>query len=328
MAQAAFAHDDRAAVSRFDAGGVLAPVLSIFSDRMRWRDELAGDAQAAGLAIGRGGALGALLEDEARALGDVIVVDCPELDVAGCAALLRLDMRAAQAGASLVVATSIDALEDVFACLDQSKPQILVAPSRSERLVAVGRALAGCGTLGVRELSDQDRITLVRLTEQVSEIAARIDRLAGTPTEPARLASPAISFAPANEDHGERLVARGGRPELPDPRVLRKVIRQRQLRARFFDAALFADPAWDMLLDLTAARAEKVRVSVTSLCIAAAVPPTTALRWIAQMTEDGLFVRVSDPQDKRRAFIDLSDKAAEAMARYFAELGHSAARLV
>ncbi len=59
-----------------------------------------------------------------------------------------------------------------------------------------------------------------------------------------------------------------------------RIIRQRQLRARFFDGELFADPAWDMLLDLTAARVEARRVSVTSLCIASGVPPTTALRWI------------------------------------------------
>ena len=50
---------------------------------------------------------------------------------------------------------------------------------------------------------------------------------------------------------------------------------QRQLRARFFDGELFADPTWDMLLDLTAARVEHTRVSVTSLCIASGVPPTT-----------------------------------------------------
>ena len=45
------------------------------------------------------------------------------------------------------------------------------------------------------------------------------------------------------------------------------------------DAELFGDPAWDMLLDLTAARAEHTRVSVTSLCIASAVPPTGAPGW-------------------------------------------------
>lgn len=97
---------------------------------------------------------------------------------------------------------------------------------------------------------------------------------------------------------------------------MRRIIRQRQLRARFFDGELFADPAWDILLDLTAARVEHTRVSVTSLCIASGVPPTTALRWIAQMRETGLVERVEDESDKRRAFISLTDKAADGMARF------------
>jgi hypothetical protein len=129
-------------------------------------------------------------------------------------------------------------------------------------------------------------------------------------------------------DEGTERLVRAARPPLPEPRLIRKIIRQRQLRARFFEGDLFADPAWDMLLDLTAARAEHVRVSVTSLCIASGVPPTTALRWIGQMTDSGLLQRVDDETDRRRAFITLTDKAAEAVARYFSELDTSASRLV
>lgn len=118
------------------------------------------------------------------------------------------------------------------------------------------------------------------------------------------------------------------RPPLPDPRLVRLIIRQRQLRSEFIGGDLFADPAWDILLDLTAARVEHTRVSVTSLCIASGVPPTTALRWIGQMVEAGLLDRVEDETDRRRAFIQLSDKAADAMARYFAELGKEAKLLI
>lgn len=113
------------------------------------------------------------------------------------------------------------------------------------------------------------------------------------------------------------------RPALPSAVLLRQIIHDRQARALFFDASLFADPAWDMLLDLTAARAEQARVSVTSLCIASGVPPTTALRWIGQLTDAGLLQRVADETDRRRAFIELTDRAADAMARYFAELNDS-----
>ena len=38
------------------------------------------------------------------------------------------------------------------------------------------------------------------------------------------------------------------------------------------------------------------------------------------MVESGIFVRVPDPADKRRAFIALSDKALRAMSGYFASL--------
>jgi predicted transcriptional regulator len=63
---------------------------------------------------------------------------------------------------------------------------------------------------------------------------------------------------------------------------------------------LFADPAWDMLLDLLQAEIAQHRVPVSSLCIAAAVPATTALRWIKTMTDVGLFKRRADPHDGRR----------------------------
>ncbi len=105
------------------------------------------------------------------------------------------------------------------------------------------------------------------------------------------------------------------------PSTVRALIRNRRLREEFFDTSLFADPAWDMMLDLYAARLERTRVSVSSLCIAAAVPATTVLRWIKTLTDSGLFVRESDPHDGRRIFVGLSNAATNAMTRYFLELG-------
>ena len=65
-----------------------------------------------------------------------------------------------------------------------------------------------------------------------------------------------------------------------------------------------------------AARIEGKRVAVSSLCIAAAVPATTALRWIKMLTDRGLFIRSADPQDGRRVYIELSDEAARALTAY------------
>jgi len=97
---------------------------------------------------------------------------------------------------------------------------------------------------------------------------------------------------------------------------VRAILRARRLREQYFGAELFADPAWDMLLDLLAARLDQQRVAVSSLCIAAAVPATTALRWIKTLTEQGMFVRAADPQDGRRVYIELSEAAANALIAY------------
>lgn len=309
-----------------DAAG-LPLAVSIFADREHVRGEIRDDVVAAGLAVRECDSLAVLLEGEARPLGEVVLLDCPEVGGAELAALGRLDIRAARSGAHLVISTSVAALDDVFACCDQSGPQILVEPSRAERIIALGRVLARVPNLRLRELAEDERLTLLRLTEQVGEIASRLERLgagnSGSRWNPAafRFESPAPAFAGQGDDE---LRARVPRPSLPDPRLVRTIIRQRQMRAKFFDAELFADPAWDILLDLTAARAEQVRVSVTSLCIASGVPPTTALRWIGQMSQAGLLERVEDESDRRRAFIALSDTAASGMARYFAELGRDA----
>ncbi|MEO6041278.1 MAG: MarR family transcriptional regulator [Croceibacterium sp.] len=321
MSQADFAY-----APANDPGRAIA--VSIFADRPGLRDELSGDVAAAGLAVRECADLAALLVGEPRALGEVVLVDCPQVDAAALAALTRLDMRARRSGAQLVIATGIAALEGVFACCDQSQPHILVDPTRAERVVALGRVLAEVPVMRVRELGEDDRLTLLRLTEQVGRIAQRLEGLGsdrGGSGGAFKFGSPAATYhAPALGDPPGRTA----RAPLPDPRLVRRIIRQRQLRARFFDAELFADPAWDILLDLAAARAEHRRVCVTSLCIASGVPPTTALRWIAQMTCARLLERVEDESDRRRAFIALSDKAAEGMARYFAEVGETAAQLV
>lgn len=322
MPQANFAYSTPAN----DAAG-LPLALSIFADRSDVREQLREDAEATGFRIAEAAGIAALLDGEARALGAVVLLDCPVPDPAGLAALARLDLRATHAGTQLIVSTTVEALEDVFGCLDQSNPQILVDPTRAERIIALGRVLARFPGMRLREASGEDRLVQLRQSEQVGQIAQQVERLKALPRHfgaessagPSRLESPKCAFIGA-ESIGFESPAGAAGPALPDPRLIRQVIRQRQLRARFFDSDLFADPAWDMLLDLCAARAEHGRVSVTSLCIASGVPPTTALRWIGQMTEAGLLQRIDDQTDRRRAFITLTDHAADAMARYFAAL--------
>lgn len=301
--------------------------LSIFADRPHLRATMRDDAEAAGLVVSASGGLTDLLEGSARPLGDVVLVDCPQVDAEALAALARLDMRAARCHARLIVSTTIEALDVVFCCMDQSAPVLLVDPDRAERVIALGQVLASFPSGRLRELSQDDRLMLLRLSEQVGQIAGKIERLVPGEAVDAGPQASAFRFiegaTPRNMAE-EATDSGASRPQLPDPGLVRRIIRQRQQRARFLDADLFADPAWDMLLDLIAARVERKRVSVTSLCIASGVPPTTALRWIGQMVEGGLFVRVCDDTDRRRAFIELTEKAVDAMARYFDELALAA----
>ena len=292
-----------------------APSLALYVDRAHLREQLQEDALVAGFRLAACQSLADLAAGAARGLAEVVLVDCPRPDAASLAALSRLDLRAAQAGAQLIVATTAAGLEDVFGCLDQSAPQILVDAGEADLALALGRALALAPGRSVREMADEDRMQLLRLTEQVGRLAARLEGGVG-----GRVESPALGFRAACAEEGIHLRP-ASTADLPDPRMIRRILRQRQQRARFFDAELFADPAWDMLLDLAAARAEHKRVSVTSLCIASGVPPTTALRWISQMTRAGLFERVEDTLDRRRAFIALTEKAADGMGRYFAAIG-------
>jgi hypothetical protein len=301
--------------------------VAIFGEDEALRRQIGADLGGAGLRNIDGGPLRSLLEGPIALLGDVVLVDCAVTGSRGVdgmmlAGLARLDMRVARSGAKLVVATNLAGLDDVFAVLDQSNPQILVSPSRAERVIAVGRVMGEAGAARLREMAEEDRIALLRLSQQVEAIAHSLDRITHAPSS--RSVFGELRREPRGPD-GDLPPAFGAArsaplPPLPDSATVRQMIANRQARGRFFDPALFGDPAWDMLLDLTAAHGEGVQVSVTSLCIAAGVPATTALRWLTQMVESGIFERVPDPADRRRAFIALSDKAIAAMSAYFVSL--------
>jgi DNA-binding MarR family transcriptional regulator len=98
---------------------------------------------------------------------------------------------------------------------------------------------------------------------------------------------------------------------------IRAVLKLRRSRDRFFGAELFADPAWDILLELYAAELGQRRMSTIRLCNGAAVPATTALRWINTLEDKGIIRRAADPLDGRRMFISLSEEATIAIGDFF-----------
>lgn len=183
---------------------------------------------------------------------------------------------------------------------------LLCDPAASDYAVALAGATAPPQARLNDATRERESERLRLLNEEVARLAAVLSDFAADPVR-RELREPGRGFrAEPSTD-----------PD-PPPRTVRAAIRARRLRDQHFTPELFADPAWDMLLDLYAARLEGARVSVSSLCIAASVPPTTALRWIGTMHDAGLFEREADPGDRRRAHITLSVQAADAMREYFA----------
>jgi hypothetical protein len=204
---------------------------------------------------------------------------------------------------SAVISMPPSLIDEAMARIDEPRVTLLCDPGPAERAAALGLALAQRRQKLHDHGAEAEAERLRRLSEEVARIAGALAELSTS--------AKSIAHPPPGE------VADFSGDETVDADTVRNLIRIRRLRDQFFPRDLFADPAWDMLLDLMAARLEENRVAVSSLCIAAAVPATTALRWIRTLTEHGLFVRRADPEDGRRIFIELSDAAAEALAAYF-----------
>ena len=206
-----------------------------------------------------------------------------------------------------VIASTSELIDPVMAHVDDSAIEVIVDADDAERVAALALAAARTGLKPRLSdiASDQNAERLRQLSDEVGRIAATLARLSSGPAAPPRRVEPA---------------AGGDVPDL-SAETVRAVIRARRVRTRFFPEHLFADPAWDMLLDLLQAEIAQLRVPVSSLCIAAAVPATTALRWLKTLVQEGIFVRRADPHDGRRVFVELAPEASRALRRYFAEVG-------
>lgn len=236
---------------------------------------------------------------------DLLLIDAGGLPPATAAALAAaLAEPVAERACRTVVLLDPEAIDAIAGPLLGTGAVLLCGANPAEQAAAVATALVPPGARLHDATREREAERLRLLNEEVARLAEVLTQLAAE--QPAvRDRSPGYRSEPVSEPDA-------------DPRAVRAAIRARRLRDQFFAAELFADPAWDMLLDLYAARLEGRRVSVSSLCIAAAVPPTTALRWIGTMHDAQLFGREPDPTDKRRAHITLTERAAGGMRGYFA----------
>ena len=229
-----------------------------------------------------------------RRLGDDWTVALNLVDFACVDADIVDRLQRGGAAPSVFVLGDDDPLRDRITLAPQVRAYLGPEADAAAIDAAVHAALAPEGPAAIGDFSDRDSARLNALGREVERIARALNDLASetTPTAAASVAAPFV----------------------------RAILKRRRARERFFPAELFSDPAWDMLLDLTAARLEDRTVSVSSLCIAAAVPTTTALRWIRNLCDVGMFERNIDPDDMRRGIITLSDATADRMLGYLASI--------
>lgn len=125
----------------------------------------------------------------------------------------------------------------------------------------------------------------------------------------------------------QRLMHLAGAPKDEDQLVLeaaRQLYHSRRVRDRVFGTDLFADPAWDILLDLFIAQREDRKVTISSACAAASAPTSTAARHIAHLVQKRLVVRVSREEDARSSYLELSAAADRKLTQLFREMVQSA----
>jgi len=100
----------------------------------------------------------------------------------------------------------------------------------------------------------------------------------------------------------------------------KRILNNRRVRAKFFDADLFGEPAFDILLDVFVSEADGKELCVGDICAGAGVPTTTAARQIRDLCSRGLLIRSDDPFDGRRVFVRLNDATRRSMLKYLNQM--------
>jgi hypothetical protein len=221
-------------------------------------------------------------------------------------------------GNEALIWTDMECLEEAYAAFPNRQCHFLVDASDVDAMLIMSGAIRRGNMDQLHDNSrDGEFGSLYRISDELAGFARTLAQLATNErTITPNVSEKPLSFRPANPSSFAPFEIRE-KTSAPVCKStdIRDMIKLRRTREKYLNAELFADPAWDILLDLMAAKLENKQVSVSSLCIAASVPATTALRWITGMTESGLLVRHMDPKDARRVFIALSDDTALQMHR-------------
>lgn len=163
------------------------------------------------------------------------------------------------------------------------------------------------------EVNDDESYVIVELPLRLRPVELaqlRQALLESTEVETAGDAPLRVKPLPANGSSRESLKAQRD--------YAQQLIGVRRRRERELGIELFADPAWDILLDLFVQQVDGNAISVSSACYASSAPATTALRHLTNLIESGLVGRRTSHADKRRQYVFLTDEGFTRMERVLA----------
>ncbi len=152
---------------------------------------------------------------------------------------------------------------------------------------------------------DNVQLPLEITTQEIGRLCRELEELIARQPQPDEQSFFSLSFQPTQA----QLIA-----------LAKSLLAERRIRSKHFAELEFGEPVWDLLLDLYICNLTGCSVSVSSACIAACVPPTTALRYITVLVSQGIMLRVADKSDARRVFLALSDETRLAIKRYLTEV--------
>ena len=99
-------------------------------------------------------------------------------------------------------------------------------------------------------------------------------------------------------------------------RTAKQILERRRLRQAEFGPKLFAEPGWDMLLELYISESAGASTTAAQLNAKSRAPDTTFVRWLQNLEQEVLVTRRPHPVDHGTEFVELTNKARGALERY------------
>lgn len=171
-------------------------------------------------------------------------------------------------------------------------------------------------------------------SERFNEIARKLRRLermmGGLADDAERKASlfgddGAASPAGASHDEGAAGInasPRAGALKFDHESLAKLLLRLKQCRQVHMDDELFGNVSWDMLLTIFLEKNRQGSAIRSKVAILGAnCPPTTGLRWLSLLEEEGLIRRFGADDDLRARLVELTDSGDQIMREYLDAAG-------